>query len=108
MQGEAWACGDDQGRVRTALGRRCAHAAGAGAYRALLKAVVKNVVAVEVVAARAGGPVRRRAAVRATEAAAATAAMMAAVAAAVMVAWAAAWAASVAAATAAAVRAAVG
>ena len=95
MQGEAWAGGGDQGRVRTAFGRRCACAAGAGAYRALLKVVVENVDAAVVVEGRAGGPVRGRAAVRAAEATAATAAMMASVAAAVMAAVAAAWAASV-------------
>ena len=40
LQGEVWVCGADQGRVRTAFGRRCAHAEGAGAYRALLKELV--------------------------------------------------------------------
>ena len=85
-QGEAWACRGDQGRARTALGRRHAHAVGAGAYRALLEVVVENVDAIAVVVGRAGGPVRGRAAVKAAEATAAeamaaTAAMMAAAAA---------------------------
>ena len=40
MQGEVWVCGGDQGRVRTAFSRRCSHAEGAGAYRALLKELV--------------------------------------------------------------------
>ena len=63
MQGEVWACGDDEGCGRTALGRRCASAVGAGAYRALLTEVVENVNTVAVVEGRAGGPVRGRAAV---------------------------------------------
>ena len=86
----------DPGRVRTALGRRCAHAAGAGAHRALLGEVVENVDTVAVVEGRAGGPMRGRAAVRAAEATAAMAATVAVVAAVVMVALTAAWAASVA------------
>tara|TARA_B110000046_G_C12809932_1_gene320806 strand:+ start:414 stop:704 length:291 start_codon:yes stop_codon:yes gene_type:complete len=81
--------------VRTALGRRCAHAAGAGAYRALLEVVVENVDAVEVVAGRAHGLVRGRAAVRAAEATTATAVMMAAVAAVVVATVVASWAAAV-------------
>ena len=108
LQGEAGACEGDQGRVRTALGRRCAHAAGVGAHRALVEVVVENVHAIAVVAGRAGGPVSGRAAVRAAEATAATEAMMASVATAVMAAVAAAWAASVAAREAAAARAVVG
>ena len=105
MQDEARACGGNQGRVRTALGRRCAHVAGAGAYRALLEEVVENVDAVAVVEGRAGGLVRGRAAVRAAEATAATAATMATMAApTVVVAWTAAWAAAVAPRVAAAAR----
>ena len=96
MRGEAWACGGDPGRVRTAFGRRCAHAAGAGAHRALLGEEVENVDTVAVVEGRDGGPVRGRAAVRAAEATAAMAATVAVVAAVVMVALTAAWAASVA------------
>ena len=57
LQGEAWACRGDQGRARTALCRRHAHAAGAGAYRALLEVVVENVDAVVVVVW--GGPAGR-------------------------------------------------
>ena len=45
LQGEAWACGRDQRRVRTALGRRYAHAVGAGTYRALLEIVVEFEIA---------------------------------------------------------------
>ena len=78
MQGEAWACGGDQGRVGTALSRRCANAPGVGAYRALLREGVENVKAVMVVVARAGGLVRGRAAVRAAEATAVVAAVTAA------------------------------
>ena len=37
LQGEVRVCGGDQGRVRTAFGRRCAHAEGAGTHRALLE-----------------------------------------------------------------------
>ena len=37
LQGEAWAGEGDQGRARTARGRRCAYAQGAGTHRALLK-----------------------------------------------------------------------
>ena len=55
LQGEAWACGGDQGHVRTTLGLRCTHAAGAGAHRALLETVVENVDAIAVVVGRAGG-----------------------------------------------------
>lgn len=40
LQGKAWAGGGDRGRVRTALGRRYAHARGAGAHRALLKELI--------------------------------------------------------------------
>ena len=54
LQGEAGACEGDQGRVRTALSRRCAHAAGVGAHRALVEVVVENVHAIAVVAGRAG------------------------------------------------------
>ena len=83
LQGEAGACGDDQGCVGTALGRRCVHAEGASegasTHRALLEVVVENVDVVEVVAVRASGRVRGRPAVRAAEATAATAAMMVAV-----------------------------
>ena len=83
LQGEAGACGDDQGCVGTAFGRRCVHAEGASegasAHRALLEVVVENVDVVEVVAVRASGPLRGRPAVRAAEATAATAAMMVAV-----------------------------
>ena len=96
LRGEAWACGGDPGRVRTALGRKCAHAVGVGAHRALLGEVVENVDTVAVVEGRAGGPVRGRAAVRAAEATAAMAATVAVVAAVVMVALTASWAASVA------------
>ena len=96
MQGETWACGGDQGRVRTALGRRCVNAAGTGAHRAPLGEVVENVDTVAVVEGRAGGPVRGRAAVRAAEATAAMAATVAVLTAVVMVALTAAWAASVA------------
>ena len=46
LQGEVWVCGGDQGRFRTAFGRRCAHAEAAGAYRALLEVVVENVDAI--------------------------------------------------------------
>jgi len=92
LQGEAWAEGCDQGRVKTPFGRRYAHAAGARAYCALLEVVVENVDAVAVVAVRAGGPVSGSAAVRAVEATAVTAVMMAAVAVVVVVAAAAAWA----------------
>ena len=94
MQGEAWACGRDQGRARTVLGRRCAYAAGAGAYGAFLEIVVENVDSGQ--GEVAGGSLRGRAAVRAAEATAATAATMVVVTAAVMVAWTAVWAASVA------------
>ena len=80
LQGEAGACGDDQGCVGTALGRRCVHAEGASegasTHRALLEVVVENVDVVEVVAVRASGRVRGRPAVRAAEATAATAAML--------------------------------
>ena len=86
LQGEAWAGGVDQGCIGTALGSRCEHAAGAGAYYALLEVVVENVDAVEVVVGRAGGPVRGKAAVRAAEAIAASVEMMAKVMAAVVVA----------------------
>ena len=55
LQGEAWACRGDQGRVPTALGRRYAHAKGARTYRALLEVVVENVHAIAVVTGRAGG-----------------------------------------------------
>jgi hypothetical protein len=103
LQGEAWACGRDQGRVRAVLGRRYAHAAGAGAYSAFLEIVVENVDAIAVVVGRAGGSLRGRAAVRAAEATAVTAAMMAAAAAAAAVALAASWAAREAAREAAAV-----
>ena len=96
LQGEARACGCDQGRVRTVLDRRYAHAAGSNAYRALLEIVAENVDAIAVGMGRAGGSLRGRAAVRAAEATAATAATMAVVTAAVMVAWTAVWAASVA------------
>ena len=96
MQGEVWVCGRDQGRVRTALRRRYAHAVGAGTYRALLEIVVESVDAIALVVGRAGGSLRGRAAVGAAEATAATAAAKAAVAAAVMMAWTVAWAASVA------------
>ena len=88
----------------TALGRKCAHAAGVGAHRALLGEVVENVDTVAVVEGRAGGPVRGRAAVRAAEATAAMAATVAVVAAVVMVALTASWAASVAPRVAAAAR----
>ena len=44
------------------------HAVGAGAYRALLDVVVKNVDASAVVLGRAGGPIRGRAAVKAAAA----------------------------------------
>ena len=108
LQGKAWACGGDQGRVRTALGRRHTHAAGAGVHRALLKVVVGKVEKVAGVAGRPGGPVRRRAAVRATEAAAATAATMAAAALVATAVVAASWAAMAAAARTTAARAAAG
>ena len=49
--GEAWEGGGDQGRVRTALGRKCARAEGARAYRALLRAVAETAVAATTVAA---------------------------------------------------------
>ena len=96
LQGEAWAWGRDQGRVRTVVGRSYAHAAGAEAYRALLEVVVENVDAIAVVVGRGGGSLRGRAAVRAAEATAAMAAAMAVVSAAAMVAWMGAWAALVA------------
>ena len=108
MRGEAWACGGDPGRVRTALGRRCVNAAGTGAHRAPLGEVVENVDSVAVVEERPGGPVRGRAAVRAAEATAAMAATVAVVAAVVMVALMAAGAASVAPRVAAAGQAVVG
>ena len=108
LQGEAWACGGDQGRARMALGRGHAHAAEAGAYRALLEVVVQNVDAVAVVVGRAGGPVRGRAAVKAAEATAAPAATMAVAAPAVVVARTAAWAAAVTPRVAAAARAVMG
>jgi hypothetical protein len=60
LQGEAWACGRDQGRKRTVLGRRYAHAVGSNAYRALLEIVVKNVIAIAVVVGRASGSLRGR------------------------------------------------
>ena len=49
MQGDIWAGGNDEGRVRTALGHRSTHAAGAGAYRALLEIVGEIVDAIAVV-----------------------------------------------------------
>ena len=82
LQGEAWAEGGDQGRVKTPFGRRYAHAAGARAYRALLEVVVENVNAIAVVVGRAGRPVRGKAVVRVAAAATTTAATTAAVAAA--------------------------
>ena len=41
LQGEAWAGEGDQARVRTASGRRYAHAQGAGTHRAHLKEIVE-------------------------------------------------------------------
>ena len=81
LQGEAWAGGGDQGRVRTAKVGRCAHAQGAGAYRALLKDIDGNGGAEEVGGRRAERLVGGLAAMEAAEMAAATAAMAAAVAA---------------------------
>ena len=49
--GEAWEGGGDEGRVRTAFGRKCARAEGARAYRALLRAVAETAVAATTVAA---------------------------------------------------------
>ena len=40
LQGETWSDGDDQGRVRTAISRRYAHAAGVVAHHALLDVVI--------------------------------------------------------------------
>ena len=51
LQAEAWEGGGDQGRVRTAFGRKCARAEGARAYRALLRAVAETAVAATTVAA---------------------------------------------------------
>ena len=42
LQGEAWECVGDQGRVRTAFSRKYAHAAGERAYHALVEVVVEN------------------------------------------------------------------
>ena len=78
LRGKAWAGRGDQGRVRTALGHRYAHARGERAYRAFLEVVDENVDAVAVVVVRAGGPMSGRVAVRAAETMAATAAMVAA------------------------------
>ena len=83
--------------VRTAKNGRCAHAQGAGAYRALLKEIVENDGATEVVGRRAGRPFGGLAAARAAERATETAAMAVTVAAVAAVAVAASWAASVAA-----------
>ena len=41
LQGEVWAGEGDQARVRTASGRRYAHAQGAGTHRAHLKEIVE-------------------------------------------------------------------
>ena len=82
FQSEAWAGGGCQGRVRTAIGRRYAHAKGERTYRALLEVVVENVNAIAVVVVRAGRPVRGKAVVRVAAAATTTAATTAAVAAA--------------------------
>ena len=42
LQGEAWECVGDQGRVRTAFSRKYAHEAGERAYHALVEVVVEN------------------------------------------------------------------